>query len=115
MVAIEDITVEDTNPSMLFAVQNIPGRIAGPIIQNINTISERRRTVNISLTMYPKSTPPYYWSYSDKDSVLSALSSGLISTVAPTGDRGVHWWIAGDSENWSFKNGFYTRNVSFVF
>lgn len=114
LVAIEDVIVEDTNPSMLFAVQNIPGRLAGPIIQNINTVSERRRTVNISLTMLPNTVAPYKWNYSDL-STISPISSGLVASVMPTGDRGVNWWIAGDTENWNFKGGLYTRNVSFVF
>lgn len=113
-VAVEDITVEDVNASDVFAVQIIPGRLSGPIIQNIATSTERRRTINISLTMYPKSLSPYYWLYSDK-STPGGIASGIMATLVPAGTRLVDFYIAGDSENWNPKAGLYTRSVNIVY
>lgn len=114
LVAIEDITVEDTNPTDVNAIHIIPGRVSGPIIQNIATTTERRRSINVALTMLPKNSSPYYWNYSDLPTI-SSISSGLVTSVLPTGNRTVNWWILGDTENWQYKNGFYTRNVNIVF
>lgn len=114
LVAVENVTVEDVNPQDIFAVQIIPGRMSGPIIQNIATVSERRRNINIALTMYPKNSAPYYYGYGDK-SIPANIASGIVSTLVPPGIRGSGYWFSGDTESWDFKAGLYTRNTSIVF
>lgn len=111
-LAAQDISVEDVAANDIFAVQIIPGRAIGPIIQNIGTTSERRRNINIALTLYPNAGNA--WEYSDV-SVPYGIASGLLASVLPTGVRTVSWWVAGDTANWNYKNGFYTRNVSIVY
>lgn len=113
-VAVEDVQVEDVNPNDVFAVHIIPGRSSGPIIQNIATTTEYRRTVNINLTMYPKGSTPYYWSYSDK-SVPATIASGILATLVPAGIRGSGYWFAGDTESWNFKGGLYSRAVNITY
>lgn len=112
-VAIEDVTIDDAYANNIFAVQIIPGRNTGPIIQNIGTSNERRRTINVSLTMYPKATG-YYWYATDKSTPYT-ISQNLISGLAPTGGLGTGYLVQGDSDNWNWKNGFYTRNISLVY
>ena len=113
-VAVEDVQIDDVNPQDLFAIQNIPGRLTGPIIQNIATTTEYRRNINIVLTMFPKGASPYYWSYSDK-STPAAIASGIIAGLVPAGIRGSGYWFAGDSEAWNYLGGLYSRNVSIVY
>lgn len=109
-------SIDEQWPQDIFAIQLIPGRSIGPILQNINTKSENRRNINISLTMYPKNGG--YWSYGDV-TVPRNLSSGLISSgIQDLGDhagRGVYFYVAGDSEGWDWRNGLYTRNINIVY
>lgn len=114
IVAVEDVTVEDGNQNDLFAIQYIPGRMTGPIIQNIASTTEKRRTINVSLSLYPKGSAPYYYSYSDK-SIPAAVASGIVSGLVPAGIRGSGYWFSGDTENWNYRAGFYTRNVSITY
>lgn len=113
LVAVEDVSVEDVNPQDIHAIQIIPGRSIGPIIQNIGTISERRRNINISLTLYPSGSP-WYFTYSNK-SLPATIASGIVTGLLPPGIRASGWWIAGDTENWNWRNGFYTRSLSIVY
>lgn len=112
-IAVEDVSVEDAYPQDIFAVQIIPGRSLGPIIQNMGTINELRRNINISLTMYPKAGTSH-WAYSDKPT-LKTVSSGILNNLLPPGIKGTGWFVAGDSDNWDWKNGFYTRSINIVY
>lgn len=112
-VALADVTVEDTLPASIMVVQQIPGRAVGPIIQNIGTVSEYRRTVNITLTMTAKNTSGY-WAYSDKNIPKTVASGYLTSVVSDLGVYGSGWWITGNSENWDWKNGLYTKNIQIL-
>lgn len=114
LIAIEDISVEENNATDLFAVQNIPGLLSGPIIQNIQTVSERRRNININFTLYPKPTSPFYWSYNDK-STIDSIASGIVSGLVPSGTRTVNYWFGGDSISWNPKGGLYSRTVNIVY
>jgi hypothetical protein len=113
-VAIEDVVVDDTAANDIFAVQIIPGRSVGPIIQNVGTTNERKKSIQISLTLFPK-YPTGYYTYADKTipaTIASGIISGIVSTV---GTRGTNWFLSGDSENWNYKNAFYTRNFNIVY
>lgn len=112
-VAIFDINIDQTLPARLVVPQIIPGRAAGPIIQNINTFSERRRTVNVALTMYPKGTGNY-WEYNDISTPRSIASGFLASGVSDLGTQLTGWFLVGQSENWDWKNGFYTTTYNIV-
>lgn len=112
-VSIADVSIEDTDPGDIAVVQMIPGRANGPVIQNIGTVSETRRVVNIALTLYPKGGGAY-WGFSDK-SVPRAIASGyLASGVSDLGARGSGWYLTGLSEHWDWKNSFYTYNANIL-
>ena len=113
-VAVEDVQVEDVNPSDIAVVQYIPGRSSGPILQNIATTTERRRNVTILLTLYPKSTTPFYYDYNDK-SIPATIASGILANYVPAGIRGSGYFFTGDSENWSWLTGFYTRTINILY
>lgn len=113
IVAQQSVTIEDTLATDVFAVQIIPGRSTGPIIQNIGTTNERRRNVNIALTMFPKNTTSH-WLPSDISDITNNIASGILSTNGPTGIRGVNYFIESDSASFDPEAGFYTRSTSFV-
>lgn len=114
-IATEEITVEDTYSNDVFVVQPIPGRAIGPIFQNIGTITERRKNVNVTLVLHPKtSAPTTFWTVGDKNTI-AAIASGLVSSVAPVGTRGTDWFISGDTDSWNWKAGLYTRTTNFTY
>lgn len=114
IVAVQDVSVEDVNPQDVFAVQIIPGLASGPIIQNIATVTEHRRSINIALTLFAKPTAPYYWSYTDRTTP-QTVASGILSGLVPTGIRSSNYWFASDTENWNYKGGLYTKNVTVIY
>lgn len=107
-VAVADVTIDNTLQHDIFAVQQIPGRAIGPIIQNIGTKSEASRTINVNLTLFPKSGTSY-WDWSDKSTVYGYASGYLATGVSDLGTYGSEWLIAGRSENWDWKNGLYSH------
>ncbi len=112
-VAIADVNIEDIYPQDVFAIQAIPGRAIGPIIQNIGTITEARRNINVSLVLYPKSGGNY-WLYSDKATIHAIASGYFASGVYDLGGRASGWLIAGQQENFDPKRGTYTGNMNIV-
>lgn len=111
-VAVQDMSVEDTYGGDLHAIQLIPGRSVGPIIQNIASRNENRRNINITITMYPNAGG--WYTYSDKNTPWT-VSSGMMASVVPPGTRKVDWFIASDTDNWQWRNGLYTRNITIVY
>lgn len=112
-VAVQDVTVDDVNPVDVFVEQAIPGRTAGPIFQDIGTLTSKRRSISIAMTLYPKSGSAY-WAYSDRDTIFQ-IASGVLTSYIPAGTRKVDWWITGNSEKWDPKNGFYTLDYAIVY
>lgn len=112
-VAVADVTIENTLQSDVFAIQQIPGRVIGPIVQNIGTKTEATRTINVNLTMLPKGGTAY-WDFSDRGTVYGYASGYLATGVSDLGTYGTNWLIAGRSENWDWKNGLYNHVMSVV-
>lgn len=114
-IANLDMTIDESLSADKFAIQIIPGRSIGPIIQDINTISERKRTINIAMTMYPNNGGAWYY---QNISTPRGIANGLISSglydLAPhktvTG-----YYIDSDSDSWNWKAGLYTRTYSVVY
>lgn len=112
-IAVLDLIMQDDVAPNIFAIQVIPGRASGPIIQNIGTYGERRRNINLSMSLYPKGAGAY-WAISDYSTILD-LSAVEVSGAYPTGLRGTGWFLAGDSSNWDPKNAFFTRSISCIY
>ncbi len=113
-VAVQEVRIDDTHPNDVVAVQIIPGRLSGPIIQNISTRNEKRRTINTVLTMTHKG-PNQYWEFLDKPIPANVASGHLASGVSDLGARGTDWFIQSDSDNWDWKNGLYSRNTVIIY
>jgi len=111
-VAVADMTIDETYPQDVIAIQIIPGRSSGPIIQNIGTKTEYRRTLNVTLTMYPKAGG--YWAFTDRNTPRAIASGYVASGVADLGVYNSGWFIVGKTENWDWKNGLFTTNLNIV-
>lgn len=111
-VAIADVSIDETWPNDVVVEQVIPGRISGPIIQNIGTKTAYRRTINVALTMYPKSGS--HWDWISRGTPRAVASGYIASGVSDLGIYSTGWFIVGKSENWDWKNGFFTTTVNIL-
>ncbi len=111
---VESITINDNNPSDVFASLTVLGRARGPILQDINTVTAGTRDVNIEVVMQP---------YSGCSSISAAISASpktqvetLLCEVEQTLTSAYDQvFKSSDNESWSFKDGRYTRSVSWTY
>jgi len=111
-VAIADISVEEVWPQDVVVPQIIPGRAAGPIIQNIGTKTEYRRNVSVTLIMGPNGTT--HWTFSDRTGPRGVASGYFSNVMADLGVYGTDWFIVGKNENWDWKNGVFNASFSTI-
>jgi len=111
----EVITITDNNPTDVFAKIVVLGRALGPVLQDINTITEATREVNIEVTTKPAnacsvaslSATPNNVS-TDVDSLIDDFESALTSSYAQV-------FKHVDTESWSPKDGRYSRNIGWTY
>lgn len=99
----ESITINNHNPGQIFAEIPIPGRPLGPILQNMETVTSRKRSISIDILM-PPSTISYVSPAPNTDAIVIAL--------APVSSYGV--FLQSDEESWTPKSGRYTRQSTYV-
>jgi hypothetical protein len=100
----ENITISDDAATAVIAIIPVLGRAKGPVIQNIGTVKEKRRTVTIELVMP-----------TDLNTNMCAVSGGPsvnISAYAPLGNP---VYLEQDQTQWSPSSGHYSRTVSWVY
>lgn len=106
----EVISIIDNNPTDVFAAIPILGRAAGPLLQAINTTTAAQRQINIELIMPTAGSCSTYMTLfnqkPDVSSLISAASGGLSFTQI---------FKDQDQENWSPKDGRYSRTVSWTY
>ena len=97
----ESISVSEEFQGDVFAAIPIIGRAAGPLLQNMNTKTQRSRSLIAQVTFAPSGA---YGSPPDIQEI--------IDLVAPTADQ---VFKSQDSQNWDYKIGSLTRNITWVF
>jgi len=110
----QNITIDDQLATDVFASQVVIGRAAGPILQDIGTVTVRTRTVNIELVTLPPT------SCASMEEIYAPVPTGsideFISTVS--GDLASNYsqvFVSQNSENWSFSQGRFTKSVGFTY
>lgn len=88
-----DITVETAYPQTIVAKIPIPGRIAGPIIQRINTVTAKQITVT----------------YSSEGHETKPIALTITNTMDNKGNIQESYILENDRENWNEITGKYTR------
>lgn len=78
----EVITITDVGQGDVFAVIPIPGRAAGPILQDICTVTEKRRQLNIEVIMPVVDSCDFAEWMAGKPSVTT-----IVDAVEPTGTK----------------------------
>lgn len=111
----ERITVNDYNAADVFAIIPVLGRAAGPIIQNINTKTEKRRTltIEVALTGSPITTQ------AERISYITNWNAGgdrpnygsITGLLIPSQVR----YIEQDEETWDLTNRRGSKVVTWVY
>lgn len=99
-----DISVDIAYPQTIVAKLSIPGRIAGPVIQRINTATAKQITVNYRSEGHGSTKP-------NTDTIADIMDE---AGGVPYGEFISPWFpgsyiLDGDSEGWSPTTGKYTR------
>jgi hypothetical protein len=110
IVANEDIQIQDSYGGRIAAIQIIPGRSAGPILQDIGTRSEKRRTISLNWSLYPSGNT--FWTFGDKN-LIANLASGIMDDYVPVSSSSV--FLINDNDSWDYKQGVYSRNMEFLY
>ena len=109
----ENFTIVDKHPADVFSVLPVIGRSAGPILQEINTVTEATREVNIELIM-PSPTGctlaslNEYKPTADVTTLLCQFETELTGSYTQV-------FKSDDTESWSPITGRYSRTVSWTF
>ena len=83
----------------------IPGRSLGPILQNVNTTTEKVRRLSIEAILGPTGSTNLLTSFNLKPDY-----DPYVSQLVPAGG-----YTQSDVEDWNWKLGRYTRNTSWIF
>lgn len=98
----EVVSIQDEDATPIVAVIPVPGRAAGPVLQDLSTVKEKRRTVSIEIVM----TPPKYGC-----STTIQQPSVDISQYVPTGSV---VYKEQDTTSWVATVGRYSRTISWI-
>jgi hypothetical protein len=105
-----DVTMSKNNNERIIAEIGIPGRTAGPIIQDIKTKQAKKRSVNASFLL---GVSGYDFSI-----IEDLRSSGLTYLndikATPTGTENTHFWMTGFSHNLDISNGKYSIDANYT-
>ena len=104
---------EWNNPTDVFASLTVLGRAAGPILQDIGTVTSATRDVNIDAIMEIPTGCTVAKLLTNKptaqvDAILCTFELDLSGTYDSL-------FLQHDSENWNPKNGAYSRSTRWVF
>ena len=114
-VASLDLSIDEQLQNDVFVEQAIPGRLIGPIIQDIETLTSVRRTINIGMTLYPNNGNQ--WTYAGISTPRGIANNLIASGVYDLGARKATdgYYLAADSDRWDWRSGLYTRTTSVVY
>ena len=109
----ESITVVDTYPTDVFSSLTILGRAAGPILQDIGTVTAPSRNVSIEAIMSIGSGCSITQLLANKPTTqVEALLCAFEADLSGTYDT---LFLQNDNENWNPKTGQYSRNVTWTY
>jgi hypothetical protein len=99
----ESVNVSDDDAIPLIAVFPIPGSgDAGPVIQDLNAISEKKRSVTIEIVMPPSAN-------------LADITGYPVVDISPYVPSGTGVKKTGDNRQWNPVNGRFVRTVSWIY
>jgi hypothetical protein len=97
------VNVSDDDAIPLIAVFPIPGSgSAGPVIQDLNAVSEKKRSVTISIVMPPSAN-------------LTDINGYPVVDISPYVPSGTSVKKTGDNRQWDPVQGRFVRTVSWIY
>ncbi len=110
----ETITITDTNPVDVFAEIQIPGRALGPILQDMGTITTRKRDINIDVMVAPATgcgTTSALFATNPSSDVNTIINLFYAELTGSYGQVFKHQ----DTSTWEPKTGRYTVSVGWTY
>lgn len=101
-VVSEEITIEYQRPKRITAVQIIPGLSSGPIIQDIGTKNEERKTLTVNLVLTDNATEI------DAENRFNNLVIENIPSVSP-------YYLDSDTSSYNKYGKSYQRSISWIY
>jgi hypothetical protein len=113
----EAISITDNLDTQTIAIIPVLGRRAGPVLQDLGTSSQITRQLDIQVVM-----PFATFGDNSQSSIQSALFgqrptnqlSGIINAADPANNGFSQSYIQSNVENWSPKDGRYSRNITWI-
>lgn len=96
------VSVTDVNPANIFASLIVPGDALGPVLQDIQTVTARKRQISIEVQMPPASI------------VFSPAKPDTLQLILDNRPTGSAIFLDEDAESWVQYTGRYTRNTSYT-
>lgn len=109
----ENISIVDNNPTDIFASLMVLGRAAGPILQDINTVTAPVRNVNIECVMPIPTGCTVSNLLTNKPT--TQVNAILCTFEADLSGNYNQVFLQNDSENWNPKTGQYSRQVTWLY
>lgn len=115
----ESITITDKNPTDIFASIPVIGRAAGPVLQDMNTVTTRERSVSIEVTMAPPNICPN--SAANVALLMAASPAAQVEVIidafqADLESNYTQVFRSDDTPTWTPRpTGRYSRTVSWTF
>lgn len=109
----ETINISHKRPTDIFASLAVLGRAAGPILQDIGTVTEGTYAVNIEVVMQPSTGCTYAnlvatQPYTSVAALLCTFQTHISDTYAT-------YFKIDDQESWEPKTGRYSRGVTWTY
>lgn len=111
----ELITVNDVFPNDVFAVIPVLGRAAGPILQEISTVTEKKRDISIELLVQPPTGCSLSSWNSYRDTIKNAVDDLLCEYETELTGSADQVFKHNDGQGWIAQQGRYTRNIGWTY
>ena len=116
---VENITINDTKPSDVVGRVVVLGRAAGPVLQDMGTITESKRTLNIDLIM-PMYSGVAPITSAGVTAMLNASPTSQVQPLIDAMDENLRAsfnqvFVESDAPTWNPKTGQYTRGVTWLY
>jgi len=111
----EIITINDNNPNDVFAVISVMGRRLGPVLQDVNTITNPTRDISIECLCAPITATTASTLRTPPNNVRTDVQTLLCGFQAELTGAYSQVFKQNDTESWSPRDGRYSRSVSFIF
>jgi hypothetical protein len=111
----EVINISDNNPNDVYAKIAVLGRALGPVLQDVGTISETTRNVSIELVTAPIAACTAAGLRVPPNEVKTDVAALLCEFQTELSGTYNQVFLNSDVENWSPKEGRYSRNVSWTY